>query len=67
MATFGYMMQAVLPVRPMILVTASCIAALGGSPVAAQEYPTKNIRMVVPFPAGGGTDTVARIVAQKLT
>jgi tripartite-type tricarboxylate transporter receptor subunit TctC len=67
MPTFGYLKQGVLPIRAMILTMAACIAALSGLPVAAQEYPTKNIRMVVPFPAGGGTDTVARIVAQKLT
>ena len=32
----------------------------------AQTYPTKSIRMIVPFPAGGASDTSARIVAQKL-
>ena len=33
---------------------------------AAQEYPSKPIRFIVPFPAGGGTDVLARIVAEKL-
>ncbi len=33
---------------------------------AAEEFPTKPIRMIVPYAAGGGTDIVARIVAQKL-
>lgn len=32
---------------------------------AAQNFPTRAVRMLVPFPAGGGSDTVARIVAQK--
>lgn len=36
-------------------------------PAAAQQYPGRPVRMLVPFVAGGGTDLVARGVAQKLT
>jgi tripartite-type tricarboxylate transporter receptor subunit TctC len=44
------------------------IAALAFSgSVAAQDYPTRNINMLVPFAAGGPTDTVARVVAQAMT
>lgn len=39
-------------------------ALIGG--VHAQEYPTKPITMIVPFSAGGPTDTVARLVAQSM-
>ena len=43
------------------------IAFLGGSPVWAQEYPTKVITMVVPFAAGGPTDTVARLITVPMS
>ncbi len=35
--------------------------------VAASSYPSKPIRFIVPFPPGGGTDTVGRMLAQRLT
>jgi tripartite-type tricarboxylate transporter receptor subunit TctC len=40
-------------------------AAVYAAPAAAQ-YPTKPIRILVPFPAGGGADTITRILAQPL-
>jgi tripartite-type tricarboxylate transporter receptor subunit TctC len=33
----------------------------------AQGYPAKSIRFIVPFPPGGGNDTIARLIGQKLT
>jgi tripartite-type tricarboxylate transporter receptor subunit TctC len=36
------------------------------TPAAADDYPTKPITLIVPFPAGGGVDVIGRIVADKL-
>ncbi|HEY5292779.1 MAG TPA: tripartite tricarboxylate transporter substrate binding protein [Burkholderiales bacterium] len=43
------------------------LLVLACSSAFAQGYPNKPVRIIVPFPAGGTTDIVARIVAQKLT
>jgi len=43
------------------------LAALGASHFAlAEDYPTRPITMIVPFPAGGATDTLARFLAEKM-
>jgi tripartite-type tricarboxylate transporter receptor subunit TctC len=43
----------------------ACVIGAQASQVLAQNFPTRAVRLLVPFPAGGGSDTVARIVAQK--
>lgn len=43
------------------------IAALSVSPVMAQQYPTKAVRVIVPFAPGGGSDLTARQFSQKLS
>jgi len=42
------------------------VAALATSVAGASQYPDKAVRIVVPYPAGGGVDFVARTVAQRL-
>ena len=42
------------------------LTALNGSAAFAQDFPTRSIQLIVPFPAGGSTDLVARAVAEPL-
>jgi tripartite-type tricarboxylate transporter receptor subunit TctC len=49
---------------PIILIAA--MLSLCPGPAAAQNYPSKPVRLLVPFPPGGISDTLARITAQQL-
>ena len=54
-------MSATLRITPWLL-------ALAVASAAAQEaYPSHAVRIIVPFPPGGGTDTVTRVIAQKMS
>ncbi len=58
------LLRAVLPVLPVLsLLLAAAFCAL---PLHAQDYPTKPIRMIVPYPPAGGTDIVARTLSEPL-
>src|SRR5258708_39134790 len=54
---------------PMVakLGAAALFILLAASSAAAQDYPQRPVKLIVPFPAGGVADTVGRGVAPKLT
>src|SRR5918997_5733101 len=52
--------------RRAVLATAA-VLALSGAAAAQEDYPDRPITMVVPFSAGGPTDTVARLIAEPMS
>ena len=49
------------------LLSGLALAAAAIAPVVAQTYPNKPIKLILPFPPGGATDVMSRILAEKLT
>jgi tripartite-type tricarboxylate transporter receptor subunit TctC len=52
--------------RRQLLALALVSCALGVAAAAAQTYPSRTITIIVPFPPGGSTDTVARVMAERM-
>src|SRR5204862_3579853 len=51
----------------IVRIAALCAAMLAASTAFADNYPNKIVRIIVPFPAGGPTDVMARFIGQKLS
>jgi tripartite-type tricarboxylate transporter receptor subunit TctC len=51
----------------MARLAGALVAAALAAPAAAQDYPTKNITLIVPFAAGGPTDVISRIIGEHMS
>src|SRR3954468_4478409 len=50
---------------PRIIAVCACLLACGAA--AAQSYPARSVRVIVPYPPGGGADFVTRVFAKSLS
>ena len=53
--------------KPLLSLLASVFLCLAAGQAGAQSYPNKPVRVIVPFAAGSASDTVARVISERLT
>lgn len=56
-----------MQLNQILITTSAILLSVAATTCHAQAYPSKTIRMVVPIAAGGGTDTMARLISQRLS
>src|SRR5689334_11692523 len=52
--------------RAMLRFAIIALCILSSAAASAEQWPSRPVRLIVPYPAGGGTDIVARVLARKL-
>src|SRR5688572_20324538 len=56
-----------ITVKSIALAVCCAAAAIGAGSAAAQSYPTRAVRLIIPFSAGGAADVPGRILGDRLT
>ena len=56
-----------MPIATALLFLGACLAVALAVAVRADDFPSRPITLVVPYPAGGGNDLIARVVAEKMS
>ena len=51
----------------LALAAVAAVLGFAAAPAQAQTYPSKVVRVIIPWPAGGSNDVVGRVVMQKLS